>query len=45
MLVATRDIEGLDAPEGCNALEGSETNQRVLLHAGMCRRCREDLRR
>ncbi len=33
-VVTLRDIEGFDAPEVCNILEISETNQRVLLHRG-----------
>jgi RNA polymerase sigma-70 factor (ECF subfamily) len=32
MVVTMRDIEGWTAPEVCNALDISETNQRVLLH-------------
>jgi RNA polymerase sigma-70 factor, ECF subfamily len=31
-VITMRDVEGLDADEVCNALEISETNQRVLLH-------------
>ena len=31
-VVTLRDIEGLSSEETCNALEISETNQRVLLH-------------
>jgi RNA polymerase sigma-70 factor (ECF subfamily) len=31
-VITMRDVEGLDAAEVCNALEISETNQRVLLH-------------
>ncbi len=31
-VIRLRDIEGWDAQEVCNALELSETNQRVLLH-------------
>jgi len=31
-VITLRDIEGWDADETCNALELSETNQRVLLH-------------
>lgn len=33
-VVTLRDIEGLSSQETCNALEISETNQRVLLHRG-----------
>lgn len=33
-VVTLRDIEGLSSEETCNALEISETNQRVLLHRG-----------
>lgn len=33
-VVALRDVEGLDSGEVCNALNISETNQRVLLHRG-----------
>jgi RNA polymerase sigma-70 factor (ECF subfamily) len=32
LVVTMRDVEGFDADEVCNALEISETNQRVLLH-------------
>jgi RNA polymerase sigma-70 factor (ECF subfamily) len=32
LVITMRDIEGWDSPEVCNALEISETNQRVLLH-------------
>lgn len=31
-IVTLRDIEGFSAEEACNALDISETNQRVLLH-------------
>ncbi len=31
-VITMRDIEGFDSDEVCNALEISETNQRVLLH-------------
>ncbi|MGH8982396.1 MAG: RNA polymerase sigma factor [Acidimicrobiia bacterium] len=31
-VITLRDVEGWSAPEVCNALEISETNQRVLLH-------------
>jgi RNA polymerase sigma-70 factor, ECF subfamily len=31
-VISMRDIAGFDAEEVCNALEISETNQRVLLH-------------
>lgn len=31
-VISLRDIEGADAPEVCNILGISETNQRVLLH-------------
>jgi RNA polymerase sigma-70 factor (ECF subfamily) len=34
LVVAMRDLEGFAADETCNALEISETNQRVLLHRG-----------
>ena len=32
LVITMRDIEGLGSEEVCNALEISETNQRVLLH-------------
>jgi RNA polymerase sigma-70 factor, ECF subfamily len=32
LVVTMRDVEGFDSTEVCNALEISETNQRVLLH-------------
>lgn len=32
LVITMRDIEGLSSEEVCNALEISETNQRVLLH-------------
>jgi RNA polymerase sigma-70 factor (ECF subfamily) len=31
-VLTLRDIQGYSAAEACNALELSETNQRVLLH-------------
>jgi RNA polymerase sigma-70 factor (ECF subfamily) len=31
-VITLRDVEGLDADEVCNALDLTETNQRVLLH-------------
>jgi RNA polymerase sigma-70 factor (ECF subfamily) len=31
-VITLRDLEGWGAPEVCNALGISETNQRVLLH-------------
>lgn len=34
VVVALRDVEGLDAEEVCGLLEISEANQRVLLHRG-----------
>jgi RNA polymerase sigma-70 factor (ECF subfamily) len=36
-VVTLRDIEGMDAPDVCNVLHISETNQRVLLHRGRSR--------
>jgi RNA polymerase sigma-70 factor, ECF subfamily len=32
LVITMRDVEGFDSAEVCNALELSETNQRVLLH-------------
>ena len=32
LVITMRDVEGLSSEEVCNALEISETNQRVLLH-------------
>ena len=32
LVVTMRDVEGFDSEEVCNALDISETNQRVLLH-------------
>ena len=32
IVITMRDVEGFDSDEVCNALEISETNQRVLLH-------------
>jgi RNA polymerase sigma-70 factor (ECF subfamily) len=32
LVITMRDVEGWSSPEVCNALEISETNQRVLLH-------------
>jgi RNA polymerase sigma-70 factor (ECF subfamily) len=37
VVVTLRDVEGWDSEEVCNALELSETNQRVLLHRGRAR--------
>jgi RNA polymerase sigma-70 factor (ECF subfamily) len=31
-VITMRDVEGLEAEEVCNALDLTETNQRVLLH-------------
>jgi RNA polymerase sigma-70 factor (ECF subfamily) len=36
-VITLRDIEGWSSPEVCNALELSETNQRVLLHRARSR--------
>ena len=32
IVITMRDVAGFDSEEVCNALEISETNQRVLLH-------------
>jgi RNA polymerase sigma-70 factor (ECF subfamily) len=32
LVILMRDLEGFESEETCNALEISETNQRVLLH-------------
>jgi RNA polymerase sigma-70 factor (ECF subfamily) len=37
LVVTMRDVEGFDSAEVCNALEISETNQRVLLHRARSR--------
>src|SRR5208283_3673923 len=37
LVVTLRDVEGCSSEEVCNALELSETNQRVLLHRGRAR--------
>lgn len=36
-VVTLRDVEGWDSEDVCNALELTETNQRVLLHRGRAR--------
>lgn len=36
-VLTLRDLEGWDAQEVCNALEITESNQRVLLHRARCR--------
>ncbi len=36
-VVTMRDVDGLSSEEVCNALEISESNQRVLLHRGRSR--------
>jgi len=36
-VITLRDVEGWDAPEVCNVLDISETNQRVLLHRARSR--------
>jgi RNA polymerase sigma-70 factor (ECF subfamily) len=36
-VITLRDIEGWESSEVCNALEISETNQRVLLHRARSR--------
>lgn len=37
VVVTLRDIEGLESHEVCNALDITETNQRVILHRGRAR--------
>ena len=37
LVVTLRDVEGLGSEEVCNALDLTETNQRVLLHRGRAR--------
>ena len=37
LVVTMRDVEGFESAEVCNALEISETNQRVLLHRARSR--------
>jgi RNA polymerase sigma-70 factor, ECF subfamily len=37
VVVTLRDVEGWDSEEVCNALDLTETNQRVLLHRGRAR--------
>ena len=32
IVITMRDVEGFDAEDVCNALDITETNQRVLLH-------------
>ena len=32
IVISMRDVDGFSAEEACNALDISETNQRVLLH-------------
>ena len=32
IVISMRDVDGFTAEEACNALDISETNQRVLLH-------------
>ena len=36
-VITLRDLQGLDSVEACNALEISESNQRVLLHRARSR--------
>jgi RNA polymerase sigma-70 factor (ECF subfamily) len=36
-VISLRDIEGWSADETCNALDLTETNQRVLLHRARAR--------
>ena len=36
-VITLRDVQGLDSAEACNALEISESNQRVLLHRARSR--------
>jgi RNA polymerase sigma-70 factor (ECF subfamily) len=40
-VVRLRDVQGWSSEEVCNALDLSETNQRVLLHRGRSRIRRE----
>jgi RNA polymerase sigma-70 factor, ECF subfamily len=37
LVITMRDVEGFTSEEVCNALEISETNQRVLLHRARTR--------
>ena len=36
-VITLRDVDGFDADEVCNALDLTETNQRVLLHRARAR--------